>query len=123
MEDKLKSMAGASKGSPNAPKSDSDEHSAVKKKCLCHRLSMYVLDLSQAIDQHVVTWLQVKSNASLQAPEETILYSLTRGRSELIMFGGIQKDVSAMMTRSQTASSNDFVSNSSYFLEIPFVVT
>jgi hypothetical protein len=60
-------------------------------KCSCHRLAMYVLDISRAmLDEHEVEWQQFRSNASLAAPEETILYTLVSGRSELIMFGGIQ---------------------------------
>jgi hypothetical protein len=42
------------------------------------------------LDEHEVEWQQFRSNASLAAPEETILYTLVSGRSELIMFGGIQ---------------------------------
>ena len=60
-------------------------------KCSCHRLAMYVLDISRAMsDDHEVEWMPFRSNASLAAPEETILYTLVSGRSELIMFGGIQ---------------------------------
>ena len=55
------------------------------KCCSCHRLSTFVLDISEAVSARVVTWLPVKSNAGLAvAPEETILYSLVRGRWEKI---------------------------------------
>ena len=67
------------------------------KCCSCHcaagRLSTFVLDISEAISRNVVTWLPVvKAGAAglAVAPEETILYSLVRGRGELVMFGGIQ---------------------------------
>ncbi len=84
----------------------------------CHQsLGMHVLDLSLALeDEHVLTWLEVMPLEG-HAPEETILYTLVKGRAELIMFGGIQKDVSAMTARQpQTIES---VSNSLYFLSPP----
>ena len=63
--------------------SSSSSSTVVGKCCSCHRLSTFVLDISEAISGHVVTWLPVKSNAGLAvAPEETILYSLVRGRLE-----------------------------------------
>jgi F-box protein 42 len=79
---------------------------------------MHVLDISRAIDDHIVTWVELRSNANVKAPKETILYSLVAGQSELIMFGGIQKDVSSMNMRTQP-SPTDSVSNSVYFLETP----
>lgn len=104
------------------------------KCCSCHRLSTFVLDISEAVSARVVTWLPVKSNAGLAvAPEETILYSLVRGRGELIMFGGIQKDVSSMSAsgggrqqqqqqqaqQPNSATDSDTASNSLYFLTTP----
>jgi hypothetical protein len=97
---------------------------------------MFVLDISEAMSSNVVTWLPVKSNASLSAPEETILYSLVRGRGELVMFGGIQKDVSSMAAGGRggggggqqqggavpTANANDTASNSLYFLSPPSAI-
>ena len=64
--------------------SSSSVSNVASKCCSCHRLSTFVLDISEAVSAHVVTWLPVKSNAGLAvAPEETILYSLVRGRSEM----------------------------------------
>jgi len=94
-----------------------------KGPCACHRLAMYVLDISRAIaDEPVVEWLPFKSNASLAAPEETILYTLVSGRSELIMFGGIQKDVSTITSGRNPSSENDTVFNDVYFLTPPIQV-
>ena len=53
------------------------------------------------------------------APEETILYSLILGRSELIMFGGIQKDVSALNPKSLAPMADDTVSNTVYLITPP----
>lgn len=51
-------------------------------RCSCNRLAMYVLDISRALsEEHVVEWLPFRSNSSLAAPEETILYTLVAGRS------------------------------------------
>ena len=80
---------------------------------------MFVLDLSRAVSHRVVSWLDLRSNASLSAPEETILYTLVRGRAELVLFGGIQKDVGSMTSRSPVTSSADTVSNSVFFLKPP----
>ena len=39
--------------------------------------------------------------AGNDAPQESILYSLVAGRTELIMFGGLRKDISVGTTRHQ----------------------
>ena len=85
--------------------------------CPCHRMSMFVLDIHKAISHHEVEWLEFYSNNSMETPEVAILYSLVHGRGELIIFGGIQKDVAAM-TRSQSPE-NDSVTNALYFLTPP----
>lgn len=136
---KAKATDNAAVASPAPPSeeglqssSSSSSSTVVGKCCSCHRLSTFVLDISEAISGHVVTWLPVKSNAGLAvAPEETILYSLVRGRGELIMFGGIQKDVSSMSAsggggrqqqpqqQPNSATDSDTASNSLYFLTTP----
>merc|ERR1712020_547428 len=75
--------------------------------CACQRLTMHVLDISKAISDHVVTWKDVRTNSSIDAPEETILYSLVKGKSELVMFGGIQKDVSSLTRSNSNGGSSD----------------
>jgi F-box protein 42 len=81
-------------------------------------MSMFVLDISKAVSDNVVEWLQFFSNNSLETPEVAILYSLVAGRGELIMFGGLQKDV-AMMRNQAAANENDSVTNALYFLTPP----
>ena len=84
---------------------------------------MYVLDISKALsEEHTVEWLPFRSNASLTAPEETILYTLVSGRSELIMFGGIQKDVSTIASGRNATSDKETVFNDVYFLTPPIQV-
>jgi len=89
--------------------------------CACQRLTIHVLDISKAISDNVVTWKDVRTNSSLNAPEETILYSLVKGKSELVMFGGIQKDVSSISRGGANGASSDgdTVSNAVYFLNPP----
>ena len=81
-------------------------------------MSMFVLDISQAISDNVVEWLEFFSDNSRETPEVAILYSLVEGRGELIMFGGLQKDV-AMMRNQAAPTENDSVTNALYFLTPP----
>lgn len=82
-------------------------------------LGMYVLDISHALDpKPYVTWLPLKNNGAFcQGPEETVLYSLVAGKSELIMFGGIQKDVSSLSCTTNNLSNQ--VTNSLHFITAP----
>ena len=80
-------------------------------------MSMFVMDISQAISEHQVEWITFYSNKSLETPEVAILYSLSAARSELIMFGGIQRDVAER--RNQPSHENDRVTNALYFLTPP----
>lgn len=81
-------------------------------------LGIYVLDLSHALaEEAYVSWLPVKNDGSSgQGPEETILYTLVEGKSELIMFGGIQKDASSLV---YTTNVSDQASNSLHFIAAP----
>lgn len=83
--------------------------------CPNHRMALYVLDTSRAVSDHVVTWLPPSPlPPGSDAPQESILYSLVAGRTELIMFGGLRKDISVGTTRE--FSEMDSVSNSLHFL-------
>jgi len=119
MEERIRSLGDHNRSKPQ-PEAPMDPP---KKSCSCYRLSMHVLDIGRAVSDNVVTWLDVASSVfgGASAPEETILYSLVRGRSELIMFGGIQKDVSSMTSRQQQhqSSTSNTVSNAVYFLRPP----
>jgi F-box protein 42 len=132
MEERYKSITSqakeekaAKKVCPPAPAAVPVAAAAAPKvhRCSCHRLAMYVLDISKATTDYVVEWLSYKSNTPIDSPEEAILYSLVKGRGELIMFGGIQKDISAMNARAAGHggghNENDSVSNGLYFLTPP----
>ena len=79
-------------------------------------MSVYVLDLSRAVAEHVATWLPVREvNSSDEAPEEAIFYSLVEGRGELIVFGGVKGD-SKNLQRGSSSATLQHVLNSVHFL-------
>lgn len=86
---------------------------AHKKEKRTHYLGLYVLDISQALTKKpVATWLPPKNVSN--GPEETILYTLVEGKSELIMFGGIQKDANTLLScnlSSQICNSLHFITS------------
>lgn len=88
---------------------------AHKREKKTHYLGMYVLDISQVLsDDPVARWLSPKNVKN--GPEETILYSLVEGKSELIMFGGIQKDANSVGWPMNMSSQ---ISNSLHFITAP----
>ncbi|KAJ8875026.1 hypothetical protein PR048_022916 [Dryococelus australis] len=81
-------------------------------------MTMFVLDISKVLTEECfVEWLQHK-NTSNGEPEETSLCSLISGKGELVMFGGIQIDVTSLSTESMS-NINDHVSNNLYFITTP----
>lgn len=80
-------------------------------------LTMYVADISQALFNGTISWLPQKQHVSLCGPEEAILYSLVEGRGELIMFGGIHKDL-GMSNTAPSPRNNvpETVSNTVHFI-------
>lgn len=59
------------------------------------QMHLHVLDIAEVVQGHV-TWRPIDESFSIDAPDETIFYSLSEGRGELIMFGGIQRDIQSM---------------------------
>lgn len=89
-----------------------------KKKSKPPKMAMFVLDISRILeDPPAVTWLPIKSVA-FGCPEPTILYTLVKGKGELIMFGGIKKDPNAVANQSQQIPSDnsDTVSDSVHYI-------
>ena len=84
-------------------------------------MNTHILDISEAISDHVVTWLPVNPAGSVNGPQESILYSLVLGRTELIMFGGLQKDVTttASGNTGRAHNNSESVSNCLYYLNPP----
>ena len=85
-------------------------------------MTTHILDISHAISDHYVTWQLVSPVNSSEAPQESILYSLVLGRTELVMFGGLQKDVSLNGGRGHQNNS-ETVSNCLFYLNPPQLST
>lgn len=93
--------------------STSSSSSYKEPRSLMH---VHNLDISKAITEKTVTWREVHENISDCIPEEAILYSLVEGRGELIMFGGIQRDINTMQ---RGIHIRPRVSNNLYVLSSP----
>lgn len=86
-----------------------------KREKKTHYLGMYVLDISQVLnDEPIARWLPPRKVKN--GPEETIHYSLVEGKSELIMFGGIQKDANSVGWPLNMITQ---ISNSLHFITAP----
>ncbi|GBM79450.1 hypothetical protein AVEN_96309-1 [Araneus ventricosus] len=103
MEQRLRDLRAGTVSYPTLHK-----FSRTMKRPMC----LYVLDISTVFDGFV-TWRAVK-NQSPSAPEEIILYSLVLGKGEVIMFGGIQKDLNSSEQEGETVP--EIVSNSLHFM-------
>lgn len=63
--------------------------------CPNHRMMMNILDTSRAITEHTVKWLPPNPRLpGVDVAQEVDLYSLVQGRTELILFGGLKRDIS-----------------------------
>ncbi|KAK6177457.1 hypothetical protein SNE40_015553 [Patella caerulea] len=71
---------------------------------------MHVLDISHVIETGSASWKPYKEIVTPDTPEETVFFSLVHGRGELIMFGGIEKDINSMQRGMEIKSLS--VSNS-----------
>lgn len=80
-------------------------------------MHLHNLDISKVVTEKIVTWQRVRENISDCIPEEAIFYSLVEGRGELIMFGGIQRDINSMQRGVRIKSH--VVSNNLYVLSSP----
>ena len=80
---------------------------------------VHVLDITEAVTEKRATWLPFLKQEVDRAPEDRILYSLTKGRAELILFGGLQTDVSTMSIQSSVKLCAPLVSSQVLFLRAP----
>ncbi|RWS14199.1 F-box protein-like protein [Dinothrombium tinctorium] len=81
------------------------KHSQYSKESM----SLFVLDISKVLSEGYVQWLP--RGLQTKGPQEKILYSLIAGESELIMFGGIQKNKSGLTETNSDSQTCDIVSN------------
>lgn len=72
---------------------------------------MHVLDISNVVETATVTWNPIRDAVPANVPDETIFYSLVEGRGELIMFGGIQRDMNSMQRGGDIKNQCHTVSN------------
>ena len=127
MEEKIRNSSKAQSsisGSSQASRSGGvcSNSSGGTNTCPHHRMTTHILDISHAISDHYVTWQLVSPVNSSEAPQESILYSLVLGRTELVMFGGLQKDVSLNGGRGHQNNS-ETVSNCLFYLNPPQLST
>ena len=118
MEEKIRKSARVSNTDNSTATGKQSSSSSLSPGCPHHRMTTFILDISTSISDHYVTWLPITPLSFSEAPQESILYSLVQGRTELIMFGGLQKDVSTGGT-GRAHNSSESVSNCLYYLNPP----
>uniref|UniRef100_A0A915PJX4 F-box domain-containing protein n=1 Tax=Setaria digitata TaxID=48799 RepID=A0A915PJX4_9BILA len=97
---------------------DSSGTPANSEKSWCNRrhqgnACVYILDTARVLEDCTVTWRQ--QEIDLNAPDDTMLYSLCAGRGELIMFGGMRSDAQGDSRHPFTHT----ISNDIYILSPP----
>ncbi|XP_071146947.1 F-box only protein 42-like [Mytilus edulis] len=98
MEEKLReNMAQQTKQKQTGPSRNNEAQNATssRRRDPHSQMHLHVLDIAEVVQGHV-TWRPIDESFSIDAPDETIFYSLSEGRGELIMFGGIQRDIQSM---------------------------
>ncbi|ELU08387.1 hypothetical protein CAPTEDRAFT_181873 [Capitella teleta] len=79
-----------------AAANEEDLCSCIQPHARQNPMYVHVLDVSRVVRDRKATWLQTHDQIDSCTPEETIFHSLVQGRGELIMFGGVQMDLSSM---------------------------
>lgn len=77
-------------------------------------MMIHVLNISDVVKTKTVSWQPLRYSDSAEMPEETIFYTLVEGRGELILFGGINKDIQSIQRGFGIKSH--LVTNRLYFL-------
>ena len=97
-EDKLRAAAHRSSSAsvPAASLSSAPRRYSTAGMCV------HVLDISDAVDSHEVSWLPIRGTDLTGSPDEATFYSLVEGRGELMMFGGIRGDARSLQRGSMT---------------------
>lgn len=117
MEERLKILSRNPQQQPSKEKTESN----IQPPAIRHspqKMGMFVMDISTVLIDHSVTWLPIKSVA-VNGPEHTILYSLVAGQGEIIMFGGIQKDVNLFGIDESSMNVINTVTNTVHFMTAP----
>uniref|UniRef100_A0A8D9BCT3 F-box only protein 42 n=1 Tax=Cacopsylla melanoneura TaxID=428564 RepID=A0A8D9BCT3_9HEMI len=89
------------------------------------KMALFVLDISQVLNpvESYIEWKVIR-NVAPNSPEPTILYSLVRGRGEVIMFGGMYKNTNSILSTSSEDNEINYntVSNLVHFISVPTVI-
>lgn len=117
MEERLKSLSRNPQQQPPKEKTESNVHPPAIRHSP-QKMGMFVMDISSVFLDHSVTWLPIKTIAA-NGPEHTILYSLVAGQGEIIMFGGIQKDVNLFGVDESSMNVINTVTNTVHFMTAP----
>jgi F-box protein 42 len=94
-------MVGPSDGDNEPPRLSQNLHNIRQQKTpvstnLASLMVPHVLDISQVLECKKVTWQKLNFENLTGAPTGTIFYSLVEGQNEILMFGGIEKDIHAL---------------------------
>lgn len=90
------STSGAGFGQPSANMASIWPNKPEKPVNRSSLMVLHVLDISNVLERKTVSWQKLNFDHLLDAPEETIFYSLVEGRGELLMFGGIERDIHSL---------------------------
>lgn len=63
---------------------------------LASLMALHILDISKILEHGTASWQKLNFEIMDGAPVETIFYTLIEGRGEILMFGGIEKDIHAL---------------------------
>ncbi|WAR14202.1 FBX42-like protein [Mya arenaria] len=74
---------------------------------------LHVLDISKVLETKTVQWQKLNFDHLAGSSPETLFYSLVEGRGEILMFGGIEKDIHSLQRgfgiKSHTVRSSLYV--------------
>ncbi|KAI5737357.1 F-box only protein 42 [Diaphorina citri] len=114
--------ASTSSSTPSCPMSTAQSRGPVNKES---KMALFVLDISQLLSpsESYIEWKVIK-NVATNSPEPTILYSLVRGRGEVIMFGGMYKDTNSILSTNieDNEMTYNTVSNLVHFICVPTII-
>ncbi|XP_041377823.1 F-box only protein 42-like isoform X2 [Gigantopelta aegis] len=82
-------------------------------------MCLYLLDIGSVAQTQTSTWLCPRETFVCNSVDDrsiTIFYSLVEGWGELVLFGGIQMDLSSTQRRMDMSSKSHLVSNNLYVL-------
>ncbi|KAI8795134.1 uncharacterized protein LOC106077742 [Biomphalaria glabrata] len=95
LRNKSRALAAARNKLPGASASSSLELDETLPDIITskNKMDVHVLDLSRLMSEQTVEWKPLSSLQPVGAPTETVCFSLLEGRSELLLFGGVARDM------------------------------